>query len=72
MSAYAKKHIEIGRTYSDKLPKNCHVAFLNAVESYEWLIDLEKHNFNVLEPSLLKPNNTYVKAMMAKGKKGEY
>ena len=72
MAAYAKKHIEIGRSYKDKLPKNTHVAFLNCVEAYEWLIDLEKYNFNVLEPSLQKPNTSYIKVMMAKGKKGEY
>lgn len=72
MAAYAKKHIEIGRSYKDKLPKNTHVAFLNSVESYEWLMDLEKYNFNVLESKLQKPNASYVKIMMAKGKKGEY
>ena len=49
MAAYAKKHIEIGRSYKDKVPKNTHVAFLNCVEAYEWLLELEKYNFNVLE-----------------------
>ena len=72
MCAYAKKHLEIGRSYKDKLPKNSHVAFLNCVDSYEWLLELEKYNFNVLEPSLMRPNNSYVKKMMAKGKLGEY
>jgi len=72
MSAYAKRHIEIGRSYQDKLPKNTHVAFLNSVEAYEWLLELEKYNFNVLEQNLHKQSSKYVKMMMAKGKKGEY
>ncbi len=72
IAAYAKKHIEIGRTYSTKLPKNAHVAFLNSVESYEWLMELEKFNFDITEPSLFKPNNKYIKLMMQAGKKGEY
>jgi hypothetical protein len=48
------------------------VAFLNSVESYEWLMELEKFNFDITEPTLMKPNNKYVKSMMQAGKKGEY
>ena len=72
IAAYAKKHIEIGRDYKEKLPKNAHVALLNSVESYEWLMDLERFNFKITEPSLMKPKNSYVKLMMQAGKKGEY
>lgn len=56
MAAYAKKHIEIGRTYNGKLPKNSHAALLIAVESYEWLLELEKLNFNIFDSSLQKMN----------------
>ena len=33
MAAYAKKHLEIGREYKEKLPKNAHRAFLMAIET---------------------------------------
>ena len=73
IASYAKKHIEIGRTYKDKLPKNANVAFLQAVESYEWLLTLEKYNFDVLEPKLSRiSTRTIPKKMMEMGKKGEY
>jgi NADH dehydrogenase [ubiquinone] 1 alpha subcomplex assembly factor 6 len=73
VASYAKKHIEIGRSMKDKLPKNTHIAFLQAVESYEWLMELEKYNFDVLEPKLQKLSTmTIPKKMMEYGKKGEY
>ena len=73
VAAYAKKHIEIGRSFHDKLPKNTHIAFLQAVESYDWLIELEKLNFDVLEPSLGRVSTSAIpKKMMEYGKKGEY
>jgi phytoene/squalene synthetase len=73
VAAYAKKHIEIGRSYKDKLPKNTHIAFLQAVESYEWLLELEKYNFDVLEPSLQRLSTRAIpKKMMEYGKRDEY
>jgi hypothetical protein len=41
VSAYAKKHLEVGREYREKLPKNAHRAFLMAVEAEQFLNDLE-------------------------------
>ena len=73
VAAYAKKHIEIGRSMKDKLPKNTHIAFLQAVESYDWLMELEKYNFDVLEPNLQKMSTrTVPKKMMEFGRKGEF
>jgi phytoene/squalene synthetase len=73
VAAYAKKHIEIGRTFKEKLPKNTHIAFLQAVESYDWLLELEKFNFDVFEPSLSRlSTRTTPKKMMEFGKKGNY
>jgi len=73
IAAYAKKHIEIGRTYKDKLPKNTHIAFLQAVEAYDWLLELEQYNFDVFEPRLAKISSRKIpKKMIEYGKKGEY
>jgi hypothetical protein len=33
IAAYAKKHLEEGRSFQDKLPKNSHRAFLLAIEA---------------------------------------
>ena len=33
VAAYAKKHLEIAKSYQGKLPKNAHLALLLAVES---------------------------------------
>jgi hypothetical protein len=33
VSAYAKKHLEVGREYRDKLPEDTHRAFLIAIEA---------------------------------------
>jgi len=33
VAAYAKKHLEIGRSYNGKLPKNAHKALLLAIEA---------------------------------------
>lgn len=73
VAAYAKRHIEIGRSYKEKLPKNTNIAFLQAVESYDWLMDLEKYNFDVFEPKLQKfSTRTMPKKMLDLGRKGEY
>ena len=37
IAAYAKKHLEIGRSYGSKLPKNSHLAFLLAIEAEMFL-----------------------------------
>jgi hypothetical protein len=49
IAAYAKKHLEFSRKYADKLPKNSHFAFLQAIEAEIFLDDLEKHNFDIFE-----------------------
>lgn len=73
VAAYGKKHIEIGRSYKDKLPKNTHIAFLQAVESYDWLLELEKYNFDVLEPNLQRLSTSSApRKMMEYGKKDLY
>jgi hypothetical protein len=73
MAAYAKKHIETGRTYQGKLPKHANVALLLAVEAYDWLLELEKYNFNILEPKLQKMSSfTTPRKMLSHGQKGLY
>lgn len=54
VAAYAKKHLEIGREYRDKIPKHAHRAFLMAVEAEQFLADLESHNFNIFDEHFRK------------------
>ena len=54
MSAYAKKHLEVGREYKEKLPKNTHRAFLMAVDAEQFLNDLEKYNFDIFNEHFRK------------------
>ena len=54
VSAYAKKHLEVGREYKEKLPKNTHRAFLMAVEAEQFLNDLEKYNFDIFNEHFRK------------------
>ena len=37
VAAYAKKHLELGRSYNSKLPKNTHLALLLAIEAETFL-----------------------------------
>jgi hypothetical protein len=73
IAAYAKKHIETGRTFQNQLPKHSNVPLLLAVEAYDWLLELEKHNFNILEPRLQKISSfTMPRKMLNLGSKGLY
>ncbi len=73
IAAYSKKHLETGRTYHDKIPKYSNIAMLLAVESYEWLLELERFNFNVLEPNLQKLSTfTIPRKMLKQGQAGLY
>ena len=51
VAAYAKKHLEVGREYKDKLPKHTHRAFLMAVEADYFLKELEEKNFDIFDTS---------------------
>ena len=59
IAAYAKKHLEIGRSYSDKLPKHAHRALLLAIEADLFLKELEVHNFDIFNEAFRK--KSYVK-----------
>lgn len=73
IAAYAKKHIETGRTYHDKIPKYSNISMLLAVESYDWLLQLEQFNFNVLEQNLQKISTyTIPRKMLKEGKEGRF
>lgn len=54
VSAYAKKHLELGRSYSSNLPKNSHLALLLAIEADTFLTELEKHNFDIFDEAFRK------------------
>ena len=54
VSAYAKKHLEIGRSYQDKLPKGSHKALLLAIEADLFLKSLEEHNFDIFDVTFRK------------------
>jgi hypothetical protein len=74
ISAYAKKHLELARSYQDKsLPKNTHRAFLLAIEADNYLKSLEEHNFDIFDQSFRKRSVIKVPwAMYSAAKKGTY
>ena len=73
IASFAKKHIETGREFKDKLPKYSNIGLLLSVESYNWLLELEKYNFNVFESNLQKLSTYNLpKKMLNEGKNGSY
>jgi hypothetical protein len=74
VSAYAKKHLELARSYQSKnLPKNTHRAFLLAVEADNYLQSLEKHNFDIFDSAFRKRSVIKLPwAMYTAAKKGVY
>lgn len=73
IASYAKKHLEISRTYKEKLPKNANRALLIGIWCDRFLNMLEEVNFNIFDPELHKIS--YVSLPMKIGdaaKKGDY
>ena len=73
VAAYAKKHLEVGREYADKLPEHTHRAFLLAIEAEQFLHDLEEHNFDIFDEFFRR--KYYMKMpyrMLKAAKKGQY
>lgn len=73
IAAHAKKHLEISRTYSDKLPKHAHRALLFGVEAEDYLNKLEENNFDVFDASFKRIS--YVKLpykILKSAKAGKY
>lgn len=72
VAAYAKKHLEVGRSFQDKLPKNAHRALLLAIEAEMFLADLEKHNFDIFDEAFRKKSFVKVPYAIYKGAKNGY
>lgn len=74
MAAYAKKHLDVAREMRSELPqdKNVHVAFLQAIEAYTWLEELEKYNFNIFEQKLKNVPYLTVSRKIIKAGKNKY
>ena len=72
VAAYAKKHLEIGRSYNGKLPKYANRALLLAIEAEYFLNELEVHNFDIMDEAFRK--KSYVKLPLAiyNGAKKDY
>ncbi|CAI2372567.1 unnamed protein product [Moneuplotes crassus] len=49
IAAHAKKHLEVSRTFKDKLPKHAHRALLFGVEAESYLTELEDYNFDIFD-----------------------
>ena len=54
VAAYAKKHLEVGREFREKLPKHAHRAFLLSIEAEQFLKDLQEHNFDIFKEHFRK------------------
>ena len=59
VAAYAKKHLEVGRSYASKLPKHANRALILAVEADYFLTELEESNFDIFDAKFRR--NSYVK-----------
>lgn len=73
IAAHAKKHLEVGRSFKDKLPPHAHRALLFGVEAETYLKDLEENNFDIFNDHFRKIS--YVKIpykILKAAKKGEY
>ena len=73
VASYAKKHLEIGRSFSDKVPKNTHLALLLAVEADDFLKKLEETNFNIFDEEFRK--KSFIKTpykLYSAAKAGQY
>ena len=49
IAGWALQHLEKGRSYKDKLPKEAHRALLLAIEADHFLKDLETYNFDIFD-----------------------
>ena len=54
IASYAKKHLEIARSFKEKLPAHAHRPLLIGIWCEYYLKQLEACNFNVFDPSLQK------------------
>ena len=72
VSAYAKKHLEVGRSLQSKVPKNTHKALLLAIEADYFLTELEKHNFDIFDEAFRKKSFVKLPYAMYKGAKNGY
>ena len=73
VAAYAKKHLEVGRSFKDKLPKHANKALLLAVEAEYFLSELEEFNFDIFDARFRQ--KSYVKVpykIYRVAKKNEY
>ncbi|CDW87483.1 nadh dehydrogenase complex assembly factor 6 precursor [Stylonychia lemnae] len=71
VAAYAKKHLELGREFGDKLPKHTHRAFLLSIEAEQFLKDLEAYNFNIFEEHFRKKYYLKIPFRMYRAAKNE-
>mmetsp|Transcript_3732 Transcript_3732/g.6363 ORF Transcript_3732/g.6363 Transcript_3732/m.6363 type:complete len:172 (-) Transcript_3732:30-545(-) len=72
VAAYAKKHLEIARELSGKLPKNAHLALVLGVEAETFLKQLEEHNFDIFDTDLRKKSVVKMPYQIYKAAKGGY
>jgi hypothetical protein len=72
VAAYAKKHLEMGRSFQDKVPKNTHKALLLAIEAEMFLDELEKQNFDIFDEAFRKKSFIKVPYAIYKGAKNGY
>lgn len=49
VAGWAKNHLEKGRSYKDKLPKEAHWALLLSIEADHFLKELEEYNFDIFD-----------------------
>jgi NADH dehydrogenase [ubiquinone] 1 alpha subcomplex assembly factor 6 len=71
IAAHAKKYLELGRTYKDKLPKHAHRALLFGVEAEIYLKDLEEYNFDIFNEHFRKTSYFKLPLKMLRASKNQ-
>jgi len=73
IAAHSKKHLEMARSYKDKLPSHAHRALLFGIEADKYLKDLEEFNFNIFDDHFRKISHIMIPYRILKAsKRGQY
>lgn len=66
------KHLEISKSFKDKLPKHAHRALLLGVDAEHYLNELEKYNFDVFDDHFKTVSYVKTPYKIMKAAKGGY
>ena len=72
VAAHAKKHLEVSRSFKDKLPQHAHRALLFGIDAEDYLNEIEKANFDIFIEDLRRISYVKIPYKILKAAKGGY